>query len=121
MFTQSLLAQLLYGISDNNLIYFQAGTPSTILNTVPITGIANDQIISGLDFRPNTGELYTLGYNINTGAARLYTINLMSGTATPIGTTNAIGLLHNYKYKNSFQKKATISGKIWHKKSAIFH
>jgi uncharacterized repeat protein (TIGR01451 family) len=90
LFTQSLSAQLFYGISDNNLISFQASAPSAILNAVPVTGIANDQVISGLDFRPNTGELYTLGYNINTGAARLYTLNLTTGVAMPIGSTNVM-------------------------------
>ncbi len=90
LFTQSLSAQLLYGISDNNLISFQASAPNTILNSVPVTGIANGQMIAGLDFRPNTGELYTLGYNINSGEGRLYTLNLMNGTATPISMNNVM-------------------------------
>jgi uncharacterized repeat protein (TIGR01451 family) len=62
-----------------------------IRTSVPITGIAVGQVLSGLDFRPATGELYGLGYNATSGEARLYTIERTIGVATPIGT-DAINL-----------------------------
>ncbi len=83
-------AQTIYGVSDSSLVRFAANDPCTILSTVPITGIAAGQVISGLDFRPNTGQLYTIGYNNTTGEARLYTINLTTGVATPVGAAAVI-------------------------------
>ncbi len=81
----SLVAQTLYGVSGTNLIRFSAADPCTVQITTAITGIAADQTISGLDFRPNTGQLYTIGYNDSTGVAQLYTINLTTGVATAVG------------------------------------
>ncbi len=78
-------AQVIYGLSDNNLISFSAQNSNSLLNNVPISGIALGQVLSGLDFRPATGELYSMGYNATSGEARLYTINRISGLATPIG------------------------------------
>ena len=56
-----------------------------VQSSVAITGVAADQTISGLDFRPNTGQLYTIGYNDSTGQARLYTVDLTTGVATAVG------------------------------------
>ena len=78
-------AQTIYGVSGTNLVSFSAGDPCMVQSSVAITGVAADQTISGLDFRPNTGQLYTIGYNDSTGQARLYTVDLTTGVATAIG------------------------------------
>ena len=78
-------AQIIYALSGNNLIAFQAQAPGNITSTVNITGIAAGQGLAGLDFRPATGQLYGLGYNSTNGEARLYTIDRSSGLATPVG------------------------------------
>jgi len=78
-------AQTIYGVSGTNLVSFSASSPDSFQISVPITGIAVGQTISGLDFRPNTGQLYTIGYNNTTGEARLYTIDRTTGVATPVG------------------------------------
>ncbi|MEO6038052.1 MAG: DUF4394 domain-containing protein, partial [Saprospiraceae bacterium] len=78
-------AQTIYGLSGTNLISFSATDPCTVQSNVTITGIASGQTLSGLDFRPNTGQLYTIGYNDSTGVAQLYTLHLTTGAATPIG------------------------------------
>ena len=78
-------AQTIYGVSGTNLISFSAGDPCMVQSSVAITGVAADQTISGLDFRPNTGQLYTIGYNDSTGQARLYTVDLTTGVATAVG------------------------------------
>ncbi len=81
------IGDLLYALtSTNNLISFDAAQPDIVRSIVPVSGIAAGQVLSGLDFRPATGELYTLGYNTTNGEARLYTVNLSSGAATAIGT-----------------------------------
>lgn len=74
-------AQLIYALADKNLVSFNAATPGLLINNVPITGIVNGQQLAGLDFRPNTGELYALGYNKNNGNAQLYVINRATGVA----------------------------------------
>lgn len=82
----NISGDLLYALtSTNNLISFDAAQPDIVRSIVPVSGIATGQVLSGLDFRPATGELYTLGYNATNGEARLYTINLNSGAATAIG------------------------------------
>jgi hypothetical protein len=81
----SLQSQVIYALSGNNLISFQANAPSTLLSSVAISGIAPGQSVAGLDFRPNTGELYAMGYNQATGQSRLYTVNLSTGMAMPVG------------------------------------
>ncbi len=80
--TTSVNAQTIYALSGNNLISFNAASPAILAGTVPVTGITAGQDISGLDFRPNTGQLYALGYNNTTGAAQLYTIDRTTGAAT---------------------------------------
>ncbi len=81
----NLTAQTIYGISGTDLVKFSITNPDSSVSVVPITGIDTNQTISGLDFRPNTGQLYTIGYNDSIGQARLYTINLTTGVATPVG------------------------------------
>lgn len=83
--SQNANGQTIYALSGNNLISFKATAPSALLSNVAVSGIAAGQSISGLDFRPNTGQLYALGYDQNTGAARLYTINPTTGAASSIG------------------------------------
>lgn len=79
--------KLVYGLTANgNLITFDSDAPSTVRSQVAVTGIAAGQVLSGMDTRPATGELYGIGYNTTTGEARLYTIATATGVATAIGT-----------------------------------
>jgi len=79
--------RLLYAVSSNsNLLSFYSGTPGFINTSVAITGIASGQTLVGTDFRPNTGQLFGLGYNTSTGESRLYTIDLTTAVATPVGS-----------------------------------
>jgi len=84
-FAQNLRSQTVYALSGNNLISFSATAPGTVLGSATISGISAGQEVVGLDFRPNTGELYALAYSQSSGSARLYTLNLSTGAATPIG------------------------------------
>ncbi len=79
--------RLLYAVStNNNLLSFYSGTPGYINSAVAITGITTGQTLVGTDFRPNTGQLFGLGYNTSTGESRLYTIDLTTAVATPVGS-----------------------------------
>ena len=64
---------------------FKAADPNTILARTQITGVANGQILVGLDFRPATGELFALGYGAASQAGQLYKLNLTTAVATPVG------------------------------------
>ncbi|MBG8553810.1 DUF4394 domain-containing protein [Hymenobacter guriensis] len=79
--------QLLYAVSStNNLLSFYSGTPGFINSATPITGIAAGQTLAGTDFRPNTGQLFGLGYNPTNGESRLYVIDRSTAVATPVGS-----------------------------------
>ncbi|RYE26419.1 MAG: DUF4394 domain-containing protein [Sphingobacteriales bacterium] len=52
----------------------------------PITGLDTGHVMVSIDHRPSTGELYGLGYNLSTNEARLYSINMFAGAATPLGS-----------------------------------
>ncbi len=80
-------AKLVYALSAGNLISFNSNAPANILSTMPLTGITAGQVVEGLDFRPATGQLYALGYNTTSGQAQVYTINIATGVATPVGGT----------------------------------
>ncbi|MBH8567640.1 DUF4394 domain-containing protein [Microvirga sp. STS02] len=59
------------------------GTPATV------AGVAVGQSLVGMDFRPANAQLYALGYDTAAVAptpnTQLYTLNLSSGAATPVG------------------------------------
>ncbi|MCA8831266.1 DUF4394 domain-containing protein [Hymenobacter pini] len=93
----SVSAQTVYGLSvaattAPSLVSFDAATPGTLLTNVPITGFTTGQTIVGIDFRPNTGELFALGYNATGTQAQLYTINRTTGAATAVGTALTVDL-----------------------------
>jgi len=84
--TPAVSGQLLYAVSTNaNLLSFYSGTPGFINSAVAITGLTAGQTLVGTDFRPNTGELFGMGYNPANGETRLYVINLSTAVATPVG------------------------------------
>ncbi|QJX45736.1 DUF4394 domain-containing protein [Hymenobacter taeanensis] len=91
-------AQTVYGLSTSgatsvvSLVTFDAATPGTFTATVPITGLGTGQTLVGLDSRPNTGELFALGYNPTGTQAQLYTINRLTGAATTVGAALTLNL-----------------------------
>ncbi len=81
--------QTIFAINQaNQLTSFDASTPGTTSTPVTITGIVAGQDIVGSDFRPNTGELYILGYDGSNNSANLYTVNKTSALATQVGVTS---------------------------------
>ncbi len=71
----------IYAVDNNNtLITFGALTPGTRVGLVGINGLAAGETVVGIDFRPQDDLLYAVS-----SANRLYTINLGTGFATPVG------------------------------------
>ncbi|SNR40068.1 DUF4394 domain-containing protein [Hymenobacter mucosus] len=90
-------AQTVYGLSVTgtttaSLVTFNATTPGTFTATVPITGVTAGQTIVGIDVRPNTGQLFALGYNPTGTQAQMYTIDRTTGVATTVGTALTLNL-----------------------------
>ncbi|WP_167856708.1 DUF4394 domain-containing protein [Hymenobacter aquaticus] len=78
--------QLLYAVTPTgNLISFNSGRPDFLLSSTAITGLSAGQTLVGTDFRPNTGQLFGLGYNPANGESRLYIINRATAVATAVG------------------------------------
>ncbi len=75
-----------YGPNTPSLLSFPATNPGTILARTAITGVASGETLVGLDFRPSTGELFGLGYDVDTQTGRLYVLNLTTAVATPVGS-----------------------------------
>lgn len=63
-----------------------------VRDRVFISGLAEGETLVGIDFRPATGVLYGVGRIGGSGSGQLYTIDLKSGFATPVGM-RAIPLL----------------------------
>ncbi|MCI0411223.1 DUF4394 domain-containing protein [bacterium] len=79
----SLAGQTLYAITTNNtLVQFDSSNPCTIASAQSVSGLAEDEALVGIDFRPATGDLYGLG-----SSNRIYLINTSTGQATAVGTT----------------------------------
>eukprot|EP00752_Nemacystus_decipiens_P013576 g12034.t1 len=75
-------AETAYAVTQNGtLISFDTATPNILDAGFAITGLQNNEIIHGIDFRPATGELYALG-----STSRLYTLDVNTGAATEVGS-----------------------------------
>lgn len=75
-------AEQAYGVTQNGtLISFDTATPNVLNAGFAITGLQNNEVIHGIDFRPATGQLYALG-----STSRLYTLNTATGAATEVGS-----------------------------------
>lgn len=66
---------------SNRLLRFDSNAPDFILNTILITGLQSGESLQGIDFRPNSGQLFALS-----NANRLYMINPTTGAATQVGS-----------------------------------
>ncbi|WP_207431707.1 DUF4394 domain-containing protein [Sabulibacter ruber] len=70
-----------YGVdASNNLLIFNPYNASMVVSKA-ITGLKPGERVLGIDMRPATSQLYALG-----STSQLYTVNLASGAASPVGT-----------------------------------
>jgi hypothetical protein len=76
----SMQGRVIFGLTCNNsLVQFGSANPGTIARHVAITGMPAGAAMLGIDFR-STGTLYGVGSD-----SRVYTIDTLSGAATPVG------------------------------------
>ncbi|MFD2719141.1 DUF4394 domain-containing protein [Hymenobacter monticola] len=93
----ALTGQLAYGVTAQGVfVSFDTNNPAIIRSAAPVTGLAAGQTLVGTDFRPNTGQLFGLGYDFTAAAgspsANLYTIDRNTGVATQVPGSTTIPL-----------------------------
>ncbi len=91
------ISTTVFGLSQtttltSSLVSFEASTPNILSLNLPVTGIATGQVLVGIDFRPNTGELFGLGYNPTGTQAQVYRLDRTTAIATAIGTPLTLNL-----------------------------
>lgn len=69
--------------ADDKLLFFNGKNTSVAQRSLTITGMQSAEHLLGIDFRPNTGQLFAVG-----STSRLYTINITTGVATAVGTNS---------------------------------
>ncbi|QEL14969.1 DUF4394 domain-containing protein [Limnoglobus roseus] len=82
-------AGTVYALSNNSLIAFDPLNPTAANAPIAVTNLAATDTLQGIDFRPQNGLLYGLGYNGTAGTVQLYLISVQTGVATPVGTSGA--------------------------------
>jgi hypothetical protein len=73
-------------LDDNSLISLIRGDRVRVRSRQGITGLAGGEMLLGIDFRPANGVLYGLGRIGQEMMGQLYTIDVTTGAATPVGT-----------------------------------
>jgi hypothetical protein len=76
----SARAEMVFGVTQQDiLLTWDSSSPNAIQSGIAITGLAQNETIQGIDFRPATGQLYAIGSHSN-----LYVINPATGAATQV-------------------------------------
>jgi len=76
-----------YGLSTRNqLVRFDSGSPSVLTQASFISGLASNEALVGIDYRPSNGMLYGVG-----SFGNLYTLNTATGAASFISTITVNG------------------------------
>lgn len=70
-----------YAVSQKNLVVFQTGVPSGIMQSTEITGLGVGESVVGIDLRPADQKLYLVTVD-GSQTGRLYTLNPSSAAAT---------------------------------------
>jgi hypothetical protein len=111
-FSTPVSAELIYGIAAvgnaPTLVTFDSAAPGALLSGAAVSGLQPNESISGIDFRPLTGQLYALG-----STSRLYTLNTATGAATavagPFGPPGLNGFNFGFDFNPSIDRIRVVS------------
>lgn len=79
--TAASAAEALYGVTDQNrIVRFNADGPGNPLSSIPIQGLAQGEVVVGLDVRPATDQLYVV-----TNQSRIHQVNPTTGATRLFG------------------------------------
>lgn len=85
----SVHAEPVYGITDTgtpSLVRFDSASPGSVTTIGAVSGLIGGQTLRGIDFRPSNGQLYAISNLGTSSAAQLYTVNLLTGALTTVGS-----------------------------------
>ena len=85
----------------HELITFNAGQPSQILERRPVTGLPAGERLVGIDFRVARGVLYALSQ-----AGRLYTLDIPTGALRAVGAAPSVVALRGTAFGFDFNPAA---------------
>ncbi len=89
-------------LTEPHVLHLASATePARTLRTVKLTGLEADEQILGIDFRIARGVLFALG-----SKGRLYTVDVDSGTLTPVGTAPFFATLVGSRFGFDFNPAA---------------
>ena len=74
------------------LLRFNTATPGTP-TSVALSGVIAGETVVGVDFRPQTGQLYAFAVNATANTATLYLVDPQNGAATAVGTPGQIAFV----------------------------
>jgi hypothetical protein len=94
------LVALGVGANQNTLYRFSPGTPNTVAS-VPVTGLTPGTTLIGIDYRPANRVLYGMG--VNGDVVSLFTIDPMTGAATPAGSATISSIVGATSFGVDFQ------------------
>ena len=77
------------------LARFTSAAPGTAVS-VAITGVAPGEVLAGIDYRPQTGQLYSLGVNDTANNATLYLLDPQTGAAMAVGPVGQVAFVDAY-------------------------
>lgn len=80
-----------YNFSNDHLVRFTAANPTNFLSDIQLTGLAADEFLLGIDYRPSTATLYGLVGNFIGTRVRVVAINTSNGELFPIGQVSPPG------------------------------
>ena len=75
--------------NGGELIRFNSATPGTTTAPIAVTGLVFGELLMGIDFRPQTGQLYGFGVNAGADTYTVYIISPQTGVATAVGASQA--------------------------------
>ncbi len=75
-----------------SLIRFLSASPGTAV-TVAITGITAGETLVGVDYRPQTGQLYSFGVNDGANTGTVYVLDPQTGAASAVGTAGSVSFV----------------------------
>jgi len=74
------------------LVRFSSVTPGTAVS-VAITGVIAGESLVGIDYRPQTGQLYSLGVSDVANTGTLYLLDPQTGIASIVGTASTVAFV----------------------------
>jgi len=90
-------AETIFGLTASNQIFsFNSAMPGTISPLLAVTGLAANEQLQAIDFRPANGQLYAMG-----NSSRLYRVDPTSGMAVQLGgvfTTMLSGTVFGFDF-----------------------